>query len=394
LTPRRVRDYASILIAATVVMIAWLLLGTGIRDPLGRPVGTDFVSFWTVSWALLHGQARSIYNPELLASLERAIEGGANAFYAWLYPPIALFIVYPLALLPYLWSLFAWLALSAALYLSALWRLVPRPLTLWLGLAFPAFLINVEHGQNAFLTTGLSCWALLLLSSRPALAGIMIGFLTFKPQLGLLIPLALIAGRHWRALIVATATGGMLATATVILFGVHIWIEYLGVVPLARDVLDAGLVPAFKMQSVYAALRLLGASVVAAYAAQMVATIASALLVLWVWRQRTDQDLKNATLLLATLLATPFVLDYDLMFLAPVIAWLLAAGLRSGPLPWERIALAGACLDPLIARIFGESTNIAITPVITIVLLSLVVRRVVALQVDYAQGVGGVVVDR
>jgi len=376
LTQRRIRDYASILIAASAVMIAWLLLGEGNRDPLGRPVGTDFVSFWTVSWALLHDQTQSIYRPDLLAALERTVEEGANSFYAWLYPPIALLIVYPLALLPYLWSLFVWLAAGTAFYLSALWRIVPRPLTLWLGLAFPAFLINIEHGQNAFLTTAMISWALLLLSSRPGWAGIMIGLLTFKPQLGLLVPLALIAGRQWRALAAATLTAMTLMGATVFLFGAHIWAEYLGVMPLARDVLDAGLVPTYKMQSVYAALRLLGASVVAAYAAQMLVTVASALIVLWIWRQRADQDLKNAALLLATLLATPFLLDYDLMYLAPVIAWLATAAMRSGPLPWERIALAGACLDPLIARVFGQSTHVVLTPAIAFALLFVVIRRI------------------
>lgn len=130
LTQHRIRDYASILILVSVAIIAWLLMGQGIVDPQGRPIGTNFISFWTVSWALLHDRVQVIYAPEILAALEHSIEGGVNAFYAWLYPPIALLIVYPLALLPYLWSLLIWLAAGAALYLTALWRILPRPLTL------------------------------------------------------------------------------------------------------------------------------------------------------------------------------------------------------------------------------------------------------------------------
>ena len=88
LTPDRLRAFATILILAGVAMIAWTLAGPGITDPLGRPVGTDFLSFWTVSWALLHGQAHAIYHPLALAGLERAtIHSSHTAFYAWEYPP-------------------------------------------------------------------------------------------------------------------------------------------------------------------------------------------------------------------------------------------------------------------------------------------------------------------
>ncbi len=356
-------------------MIAWLLMGQGIHDPLGRPIGTDFVSFWTVSWALHHDRVQAIYVPDALAALERTIEQGGDAFYAWLYPPIALLLVYPLALLPYLWSLLAWLAAGAGLYLSALWRIVPRPLILWAGLAFPAVLITIEHGQNAFLTTGLLTWALVLLRRRPIIAGILIGLLTFKPQLGLLVPLALIAGKHGRALIAAALTSIVLAAATIMLFGAHIWTDYFTVVPLARDVLDFALVPAYKMQSVYTASRLLGADAAAAYGVQALATLGSALVILWIWRQPADQDLKNAALVAATPLATPFVLDYDLMLLAPVIAWLAAKGLRGGMLSWEGITLAAAGLEPLVARVVGQYTHIALTPPLLIALLTLIIRR-------------------
>jgi alpha-1,2-mannosyltransferase len=226
------------------------------------------------------------------------------------------------------------------------------------------------------MVTGLMAWALLVLLPQPIVAGILIGLLTFKPQLGLLVPLALIAGRHWRALIAAAVTSLALVAVTIVLFGAHVWADYVAVTPLARDVLDLGLVPAYKMQSVYATARLLGTPMAAAYSAQALATLGSALFVLWVWRQPSDQALKSAALLAAAPLATPFVLDYDLMLLAPVIAWLAARGLRNGALPWERIALAAACLDPLIARVAGQYTHIMFTPAIIVVLLALILRRI------------------
>src|SRR5689334_7665865 len=201
LNRRRLRDYSTMLIVAYAVAALWTLTGHGINDPAGRPVGTDFLSFWTVSSALHHDQAASIYAPDRLALLERATDpGGDDSFYAWAYPPIALLLVYPLALLPYLWSLALWLALGLALYLSVLWRIVPRPLTLWAGLAFPPVFVTAGHGQNGLLSAGLLGSALLLLPTRPWLSGMLIGLLGYKPQIGLLIPFALAAGGQWRTM--------------------------------------------------------------------------------------------------------------------------------------------------------------------------------------------------
>lgn len=386
LTRRRIRNYASMIIAATVAILAWLLMGNGSTDPLGRPIGTDFVSFWTVSWALINDHVPAIYAPEALAALERMVEGGNHAFYAWLYPPIALLIVYPLAFLPYFWSLTIWLAAGLIGYLTALWRIVPRPLALWAGLAFPAVPITLEHGQNALLTTSLLAWALLLLSQRPIVAGILIGLLTFKPQLGLLVPIALIASGHWRVIMAAATTGMALAIATVVLFGADIWSEYFAITPLARDVLDLGLVPHYKMQSVYAAVRLLGGAPIAAYALQAFAALCAAVFVAWAWQRPADQGVKNSALLAAIPLATPFMLDYDLLLLAPAIAWLARRGVDHRALPWERITLVAVCIDPLIARVVGQYTQILLTPAVVAALLILIARRIHAETQHEAQG--------
>ena len=69
---------------------------------------------------------------------------------------------------------------------------------LLLALAFPAVLVNLGHGQNGFLTAALLGGALVVLDRRPIVAGILFGLLVYKPQFGLMIPLALVAGGHWR----------------------------------------------------------------------------------------------------------------------------------------------------------------------------------------------------
>jgi alpha-1,2-mannosyltransferase len=372
---KRLCGCAALSIIAAAAALAWVLAGHGVRDPAGRPIGTDFVSFWTVSRALLGGRQHLVYDPAALAALERAALAGAVPFYAWQYPPPALLIVLPLALLPYLWALSAWLALGLVGYLSALWRIVPRPLTLWAGLAFPAVLIELLHGQNAFLTTALFAWGLLLLRTRPAAAGVLLGVLSFKPQLALLLPVALVAGGHWRALAAAAAGALALVGLTVLLWGGGIWADFLASLPFARLILETGLVPYYKLQSPFAAMRLAGGSVTAAYAVQAPVTVAAAAIVARTWRRPADPALQNALLLVATLLATPFLLDYDLLLLAPAIAWVAELEIRDGALPWERTALAAASATPLFARALAAATLLQPTPFVLAALLAALLAR-------------------
>jgi hypothetical protein len=377
LNQRRLRDYSTMLIVAYTVVTLWALTGHGINDPAGRPVGTDFLSFWTVSSALHHDQTGAIYAPDRLALLERAADPGSDDnFYAWAYPPIALLLVYPLALLPYLWSLALWLVLGLGLYLSVLWRIIPRPLTLWAGLAFPPVFVTAGHGQNGLLSAGLLGSALLLLPTRPWLSGMLIGLLGYKPQLGLLIPFALAAGGHWRTMAAAALTVLGLSAATLALFGAAPWVDFLASLSFARAMLEQGLVPYYKLQSVFATARLLGGSIGLAYALQGLVTAGAAALTVWAWRQPVDQDLKNAALMTAGLLATPFMLDYDMALLAPPAAWLVARICRGDGLSWEKLIIAAICIVPVASRGFGYATHILLAPVAEAFLLLGIVTRI------------------
>jgi alpha-1,2-mannosyltransferase len=376
LTRRRVRDYATILIAVYAIAILWGLSGRGINDPLGRPVGTDFLSFWTVSAALHRGETGAIYAAQKLAALEQIADPANDRFYAWAYPPSALLVVYPLAALPYLWSLGAWLAVGLVGYLTALWRILPNKLTIWAGLAFPAVFVEFSHGQNGLLAAGLLGWALILLPQRPYVAGLLIGALTFKPQLGLVIPFALAAGGHWRTIAVAAVTALALAALPQLLLGSALWSDFVASLPYARSMLELPLVAYYKMQSVFAAARLLGATVSFAYLMQGLAAVAAVSVTIWAWRQPAAQELKNAVLVVAGLVATPFVLDYDLTLLALAAAWLVARGLEERALPWERTILVAVCLVPLASRLVAQLSGVVVAPLAEAALLVVLVRRI------------------
>jgi alpha-1,2-mannosyltransferase len=377
LSKQRLWCYPAISIAASIAVVIWVLSGHGVNDPAGRLVGTDFISFWTVSWSLLHGHARDVYAPEALARLEQTVVLREDtAFYAWQYPPTALLIVYFLGMLPYLWSLAIWLLTGLTGYLTALWRISAHPLALWVGSAFPAVLLTVVHGQNALLTTSLLAWALILLNERPILAGILVGLLSFKPHLALLLPIALLAGRHWRTVAAAALTVFGLSVAAILLFDSAVWSDFFASIGLSHQILDSGLVPYYKMQSVFAALRLLGAPLPLAYSGQALVAAAAAVVVAWVWRRRGDSEIKSAALVSAIPLATPFFLDYDLMIIAPAIAWLALRSIQHGPLPWERTALVASFMVPLISRGTAEYTHILVTPIVAGGLLAAAVGRI------------------
>jgi alpha-1,2-mannosyltransferase len=386
LTRGRIIGYPTALIAGTVAVMTWTLSGDGMADPMGRPVGTDFLRLWAASYALLHDQARAIYDAAAFFTLERAVTQPATPdFYPWNYPPASLLIVYPLALLPYLGSLAVWTAAGLTGYLAALWRIFPKPLTLWVGLAFPAVFWTVTHGQNSFLTTSLFCWGLLLLPRRPVLAGVLLGLLICKPHLGLLVPIALVAGRHWRAVLAAALTILVSAAISAALFGTALWTDFLASAPATRAMLESGMNFGhyYKMQSVFAAALLLGSSLPVAYSIQAIVAVCAAAVVAWVWWRPTGAaEMKNALLMAATPLSTAFIFDYDLMLLAPAIAWLARKGITGGALPYERTTLVAAFLAPFVSRVVGMHTHLLLAPIFIAALVMVIVRRINVAETD------------
>ena len=252
-------------------------------------------------------------------------------------------------------------------------------MTLWVGFAFPAVFWTVTHGQNSFLTTSLFCWGLLQLPTRPILAGILFGVLTCKPHLGLLLPVALIAGGHWRALAVTAVTAVAFAAISVVLFGAGIWTDFLASTASTRSMLESGLNLGhyYKMQSVFAAARLLGSSVFVAYTLQALAALGAAAIVVWAWRRPTgDPDMKNAVLMAATPLSTAFIFDYDLMLLAPAIAWLARREVSDGALPYERTTLVAVFFTPFVSRVVGMYTHLLLAPIFIAALVAVIIRRI------------------
>lgn len=377
LGPERARAYARILAAVVaVLLVGAVALSHDGLDHWGKPIGTDFLSFWTASKLALNGHAGEVYRPLAHAAAERAAFRGADLGYsAFFYPPPFLLICLPLALLPYLGALAAWLGATGALCWLVLRRWLDRSVSMLAAFAFPATFSNLGHGQNAFLSTALFGAGGLMLASRPFVAGLCFGALVFKPHLGLLIPIALLAGGRWRAIAGAAVSAVGLAIICALMFGIDIWRGFLDVSPLARATLEHELVGSAKMVSVFAAIRLWHGPLWLAYGLQGLMALAVAAVVAQVFRRARNTPAAGAVLVAGAVLASPFLLDYDLMLGAVPMAWLLSQGLRTGFRPWEKSGLAAAFILPLIVRMTATYLLIPLGPIVMSGLFLLVLRR-------------------
>ena len=247
---------------------------------------------------------------------------------------------------------------------------------LLLALAFPAVLINVGHGQNGFLTAALLAGALIALDRRPLLAGILFGLLVYKPQYGLLLPIVLAASGRWKCFAAAAATVALMTVATTLVFGAAVWHAFLASTEFTRSVvLEQGNTGWYKIQSVFAWARMWGAPVPLAYALQGATIVTLGAALAWLWRSTASYPLKAAALCLATILATPYSFDYDMMVLAPAIAWLAVDGLERGFGPWEKTALAALWLAPLLARSIAHLSLVPLGVPAMLTAFVLILRR-------------------
>jgi alpha-1,2-mannosyltransferase len=434
LTLARMRLWAlAVLVAAAGGLLYLVATSDGLMDYQDRPLGTDFSNVYAAGTYVLEGRPAAPFDPRLQHAREREIFGEKTPFYGWHYPPFFLWLAAALALMPYQLALVVWQAATLGLYLWSIQTIIaglppsplrggstgPRPVggvevvsldtsaerttptpnpsppsgrsrpsstgygggehqSLWLllALAYPAVFVNLGHGHNGFLTAALIGFALIHLDTRPVLAGVLFGLLAYKPQFGIMIPLVLIATGRWRTVFAAGATVALLTLVATLAFGTETWRAFFTFAEYTRvHVLETGETGWHKIQSVFSWARMWGASVPLAYAVQGAVTIVVAGALVWLWRSSASFALKAAALCLAAILATPYSLDYDLMVLAPAIAFLALDGVARGFSPYEKTTLAFLWMVPLFARGLAQATLIPCGVIAMLVMFWLVMRR-------------------
>lgn len=373
-TAERARVYVVILaILSGIISAAYVALSSGVNDPLGKALGTDFASFWTASRLALDGDPSGPWNVARHQAAQAAMFGPEAGYAAFFYPPTYLLVCLPLAAAPYVFSLVVWLTATLTLWARTIRRWTGGTLG-WLPiLAFPAVLVNAGHGQNGFLTAALFGTAALISVRRPWLSGVLFGALIIKPHLALLVPVFFILSGNWRGFLAAAATAAGMCLVSLVVLGPDAWRGFLETSGLARAALEQDLVGYARMQSAYAGARLLGADNAFAWAVQGVAAAGSVALL---WKTRAaDEGARGAMLCCATLMATPFLLDYDLTLLAIPMAWLFRDIIRTSLRDWDKLTLAAGYLLPLVARPLGAATGVPIASAVVVALAVCVLRR-------------------
>jgi arabinofuranan 3-O-arabinosyltransferase len=290
----------------------------------GRPAVTDFLVFWLAGKAALHGAAAAAYDPAIHHALEVAAAGHPfTGQLPWRYSPIFFFLVAPLALIPYLPAFIVWVGATLAAFGLTLSRIARSHAGLLLACATPAVFINAICGQNGPLTAVLMGAALLFLEERPALSGIFIALLTYKPQFGILLPLVLVAGGHWRALLAATIACAAGTVISCLVFGFDSLRAFVHFLPITSNALLVHGENGFnKLQTAYGMMRWLGFGNSAGWIAQGTVIFAAAAALLWLWKRDVPFSLKAAALAAATLVATPHLYAYDFAVLMVSFAFL------------------------------------------------------------------------
>jgi hypothetical protein len=305
----RIAIYAfGTLIGGAVGAVCWVMWTQSPR--------VDFVSFWAAGRMLLDGAGPAIYDIDAHRAVEHSVAGSIGLM-PFPYPPPFALIVVPFGSLSYEASFVAWVMITIALYLIASSAWMPRVL----ALAQPSLLVNVFVGQAAFLTSALFMAGTSLLSRRPMLGGALLGMLVIKPQLGLLLPLALVAGRHWRAFAAAALSSTALIIASLPLLGLDGWAAFVTLGATFSGYVAAGRWPWRELASVYAFQSYFEVPRVIAIVIHLAIAMGAAALVWRAWRG--NRAGKVATLAAATLLIPPYLMTYDGLILALPIAFLL-----------------------------------------------------------------------
>jgi hypothetical protein len=368
----------ALVVAHAVYLAASYFEGIWLVAPDGSGVPSDFVNVWAAGRLALAGHAAAAYDWPTHKLIEETAVGHAfDGYFGWHYPPPFLFVAAGLSLMPYAAAYAVWVFGTFPAYLAAIRAIIGDRVGYLLAAAFPAVLANFIVGQNGFLTAGLVGGALTLLERRPIVAGVLLGLLSYKPHLGLLFPIALMASGHWRLFFTAATVAALLAAASWLAFGSDTWQAFFANIGhTSQAFLSEGRADWSKLQTAFGLTRTLGGSETLAWTVQAVLALVAAGAIAMLWRSPAAYEIKAAALATGAMLATPYLYTYDLVVLAVPLAFLFRLGRTRGFLAHEMAGIGLACLLILIFPLVKAPVGLAAV----LVVAALIARRALAPQ--------------
>jgi hypothetical protein len=322
-------DLRKVILGSLLGLLAFISLRLFIQVARFQPMGMDFSCFWTGARVAVEHPAR-LYDFAYVTR-QQAWLIGVDRWHMrpFIYPPSSLPLFLPFASLPYWSGYVLWVALTGVMFVAATLRARGK----WWILAFPPVAYVAVCGQITFLIGALVA-AGLALRPRPILAGVLFGLAgSVKPQILVLLPLALVADRQWRTIAATAATAGLLAALSAALWGVGLWVDWLRALPRFEQANFA--IPSLvrTMITPYAGLE--GAGLPGAWA--WVLAPPAALAIWTVFRRTTDVPTRLLALVGGTLLVIPYAMNYEIVLLGPAVA---AFAARTDDRRWPACAIA------------------------------------------------------
>ncbi len=315
-----------------------------------------------------------IYQFSALDAFQHRLDSGYDRHFPFAYPPSFLLVIWPLGLLSRTVAYGVFLGTSLMLYYVACWhRPWGRPIA-GLVLIAPSTVVTLFAAQTSLLVAALMIGGCRLMGKRPVLAGMLFGLMSFKPQFGLLLPLALVSAREWRGFAAATATVLAGVVASGMTFGWATWAALpAALAQLARFVAPIRIFSEGS-PTVTATLRLFGAGPAVAQAGQVAAALLAGVVVFLCFR-RGFRPLPVAALLVGTFLTTPYAFYYDLPIVsyAVLAVWIEARNTRMALRIWEVAVLVMAILLPYL--MFFSPFGLPYGGPVLALLFALIVRR-------------------
>jgi len=364
---------------------AALVLGLMLAGAMGRAVGhamaagafygiIDFNTMWQAGALLRDGGVAVLYDRHLFDAWLQLHDGGRYADESWLYtPPMGLFAA-GLSYLPLPFSFWFW---RVAMLLASTAILRRAGLGWWViaaGLLGPAEVYDFTTGQNGTLTAGLLAGALLTAETRPVVSGWLGGCLLIKPQIGILLPAAFLQRRLWRVGLTAAASILLLAASATIMQGGRAWWDFsLLAQPNAGRILAIPFGGVFQRAgfTVFLMARSFGLGLRAAWAVQLLCSLAAMLGVWRLWRAPTGAPVARMALTVcASMLAMPYGFSYDLVSLSIAVAALVP-----GAKAWEAPVLALLWLWPGFTSVITVTTGFVLLPFAALIGIALSLCR-------------------
>lgn len=335
----------------------------GVMNAAGEHIARDFINYWAGALLAAAGKADRAYSIPAFLAFERSLVGPASEFKIYGYPPVAMLLAWPLSWFSFVPALVLWAGSGVLLCSTLLSRAIGWRLAVLAAIGAPASFLNLLSGQNGYFTAALFAGGLMLLERRPFMAGLLLGTLCYKPQLGLLLPVALVAGGQWRAVAAAALAVAALCLATLALYGADTWLAFFHQLAFQRHLMEAGRSFWPRMPTVFAALRLLGAPDTVAWGVQSLSALLAGIAVWRVWRSAAAAEIKFAALGVAMFLATPYAWDYDMVVLLFAAGWIAVAARRDGVMPWDRIVAVALAALPLVMILSARDIGLQLGPI-------------------------------